>query len=241
MVQLSGAVENSTGIMSGTVIITGANGSLALGFVEAFLKSYPRHTLIATVRNTSPEKDSNTAKLKQLVSRFPGAKVLIEALDLGKLSSVRSFADSISLRVSSKELPRISAIVCNAATLSLEAGQKFTSDGYEATFQICHLSHYLLIVKLLGSMDTKTGRIVTLGSITHYPEKPNPLSSLRPQIPDDIKELVKPGPDPPGLAHDRGFQRYGTAKLANVILANDLNRRFQAVCEIKPGQELRTF
>lgn len=68
-----------------------------------------------------------------------------------------------------------------------------------------------------------------LGSITHYPEKPNPLSSLRAGIPENIEELVKPSPDPLSLVHDRGFQRYGTAKLANVIFAEDLNRRLQKV------------
>ncbi|KAJ5570231.1 short chain dehydrogenase/reductase SDR [Penicillium hispanicum] len=213
--------------MNGTVVITGANGSLALGFVESFLQLYPHHTLIATVRNPSVSHDPNTAKLKELVAKYP-SHVSIETLDLGKLSSVRSFADSISRRVSSAELPRISAVICNAATLSLEAGQKFTPDGYEATFQVCHLSHFLLILKLVGSLDTTSGRIVMLGSVTHYPEKPNPLSSLKPEIPDNWEHLVKPGPDPQGLVHDRGFQRYGTAKLANVILANDLNRRFQA-------------
>lgn len=216
--------------MAGTVILTGGNGSLALGFVDSFLKSYPRHTLIATVRNPSPEKDPNTNKLVQLISKFPEATVHIEALDLGKLSDVRRFAENLSRQISWKELPPISVIVCNAATLSLEGGQKFTSDGYEATFQVCHLSHYLLVLKLLGSMDAQTGRIVMLGSVTHYPDRPNPLSSLGPQFPENFEELVKPGKDAPGLVHDRGFQRYATAKLANVTFAEDLNRRLKEVC-----------
>ncbi|KAJ5605571.1 hypothetical protein N7510_008352 [Penicillium lagena] len=213
--------------MSGTVIITGANGSLALGFVDSFLSKYPLHTLVATVRNASPEKDPNTAKLLSLVSKYPEAKVHLEALDLGNLAAVRSFAEKLSLQISSKELPGIAAIVCNAGTWSLESGQKFTSDDYEATFQVCHLSHYLLVLKLLGSIDTTSGRIVMLGSITHYADKPNPLSSLGPCFPDDFEELVKPASDPPNLVHDRGFQRYATAKLANVTFANDLNKRLQ--------------
>ncbi|KAL4899904.1 hypothetical protein BDW74DRAFT_188786 [Aspergillus multicolor] len=212
--------------MSGTVVLTGANGSLALGFVESFLELYPHRTLIATVRNSSPN-DPNTAKLVQLVSKYPSAAVRVEGLDLGSLAAVRSFADNLATRISSKELPPISAVICNAFTWSLEAGQKFTSDGFEATFQVGHLSHYLLVLKLLGSMNASSGRIVMLGSTTHYPERPNPLSSLRPDIPEDIEELVKPKPDPTHLIHDRGFQRYGTAKLANVIFMEDLNRRLQ--------------
>lgn len=218
--------------MTGTVVITGANGSLALGFVECFLESYPQHTLVATVRNPSPEKDPNTAKLIQLISKYPTAKVNIETLDLGELASVRSFAEKLAGQVSSMELPRISAVVCNASTWSLEAGQKFTADGYEASFQVCHLSHYLLVLKLLGSMEATSGRIVMLGSVTHDPEKPNPLTSLRPNIAENIEDLISPDQDPPGLVHDRGFQRYATAKLANAIFVQDINKRLQGVCEL---------
>ncbi|PYH47140.1 short chain dehydrogenase/reductase SDR [Aspergillus saccharolyticus JOP 1030-1] len=213
--------------MEGTVVLTGANGSLALGFVQSFLETHPQMTLIATVRNPDPDEDPNTFRLLALCANYPEAKVHLEMLDLGNLANVRSFADKLSHGISAAELPRISAIVCNAASLSFEGGQKFTSDGHEATFQVCHLAHYLLILKLLGSMDRNSGRIVMLGSITHYPEKLNPLCSLRPQFPVDLEELIKPGPDPPTLGHDRGFQRYATAKLANVTLADDLNKRLQ--------------
>lgn len=70
-----------------------------------------------------------------------------------------------------------------------------------------------------------------LGSIAHYTEKSNPLYSLKTYVPDDIEELVKPSLDPPSLVYDRGFQRYGMAKLANVTFANDLNRRLKKVKE----------
>lgn len=215
--------------MNGTVLITGANGSLALGFAKSFLSLYPNHTLIATVRNPSPEEDPNTAKLVQLVSKYPKANVLIEGLDLSNLANARSFAEKLSARIHAGELPRLIAVICNAASISLGGGQKFTSDGYETTFQISHLSHYLLVLKLLDSMDVRSGRIVMLGSITHYTDKPNPFYSLKTYVPDEIEELVKPGPDLPSLVYDRGFQRYGMAKLANVTFANDLNRRLKKV------------
>ncbi|CAJ2502368.1 Uu.00g097620.m01.CDS01 [Anthostomella pinea] len=197
--------------MAGTVLITGANGTLALEVVRTLLTSHPQYTVVAAVRNTSPEKDLNTAKLMQIIEQPPGAKVEVKQLDLGKLSEVRRFADDISRQIDLGNLPRISAILCNAATLSLEAGQKYTSDGLEATFQVCHLSHYLLVLKLLGSMDMAYGRVIMLGSITHFPEKTNPLSAYRPEFPSEIERL-----------------RYGTAKLANVTFMHDLNRRLEA-------------
>lgn len=214
--------------MAGTIVLTGANGTLALEYVRHLLELYPDYTLLATVRNTGDE-DPNTAKLRSTVRAYPKAKAWIEKLDLGQLADVRRFSGSLTARVNNHELPRVSAIVCNAATWSLEAGQKFTVDGFEATFQVNHLSHYLLVLKLLGAMDMTAGRVVMLSSITHYPEKKNPLSSFRPGFPDDMEELVHPQPDVAEETHDRGFQRYGTAKLSNVTFMNDLNARFQRV------------
>ncbi|KAJ5223810.1 hypothetical protein N7468_008352 [Penicillium chermesinum] len=212
--------------MGGSVVITGANGSLALGFVEAFLKSYPQYTLIAAVRNTSTKEDANTAKLASLIARYPKAKAHIESIDLGSLVSTRSFADNIAARIASKELPPIVAIICNAFTWSLESGQKFTVDDMEATFQVGHLSHYLLVLKLLGSMDVKSGRVVLLGSIVHF-DLPNPISSLVAGFPEDFDKLVTPDADPSDLIHDRGFQRYANAKLANITFLYDLNKRLE--------------
>lgn len=209
--------------MAGTVVITGANGSLALGLIDALLARYPQHTIIAALRNPSPDKDANTAKLVQIISKYQDGKVILEPLDLGQLSTVRTFARKLASQVRSQEIPRISSVICNAATWSLEAGQKFTADGFEATFQVSHLAHFLLVNLLLDSMDLDHGRVVMLGSITHYPEKPNPISSLKAGFPKNFEELVKPELDPVSLIHDRGFQRYATAKLANVTFAMHMN------------------
>ncbi|RSL62800.1 hypothetical protein CEP51_013402 [Fusarium floridanum] len=196
--------------MSGTVIITGANGSVALGLVDHILSSYPTYTLLATVRNPS---DVNSTKLSNIITSKPNAKAHVEALDLSSLADVRAFAEKTAERVKSGKLPRIKAIVCNAFTWSLSE-TKYTQDGIEASFQVGHLSHYLLILKLLGSM-VSDGRIMLLGSNTHYPDRPHPLTKLIAKIPEDVEEIVKPLPDEPGQEHDRGFQRYGIAKLAN--------------------------
>ncbi|KAH6844725.1 hypothetical protein B0I37DRAFT_433293 [Chaetomium sp. MPI-CAGE-AT-0009] len=210
--------------MAGTVIITGANGSLGLGFVRSLLTSHPEYTLIATVRNPSPEQDPNTAQLGKLLSKHPKSQTHLEPLDLGRLADVRAFTSRIAGQIASKQLPPISAIVCNAFTWSLN-GQKLTPDNYEATFQVSHLSHMLLVLALLGSMDAANGRIVLVGAEPHDPERGSPLSKLRAAIPDDLEHLVRPPPDAPGEAYDRGFQRYGTAKLANVVFMHDLNAR----------------
>lgn len=211
--------------MTGTVIITGANGSCAIPFVSHILTTYPTYTVLATVRKASPS-DPNTATLSQAISCNP-SHAHIEALDLSSISNVRSFAENVAKRVSSGEIPPIKAIVCNAFTMSLK-GQVFTSDGLEETFQVNHLAHYLLVLKLLGSMASD-GRVVMLGSDAHYTDRSHPLFNIRTGIPDDVEQLVKPGQDTPGQEYNHGFHRYGVSKLANVMFMHDLNVKLQSV------------
>ncbi|RGP79035.1 hypothetical protein FLONG3_2941 [Fusarium longipes] len=212
---------------SGTVIITGANGSCATAFVSHLLSRYPTLTLLATVRNTSTS-DPNTAHLSKIISTSPNpSKASIEALDLCSLSKVRTFAEKTAQRVKSGELPPIKAIVCNAFTMSLKE-QVFTEDGFEQTFQVNHLSHYLLVLMLLGSMS-QDGRIVMLGSNTHYTDRQHPLFNLRVDFPEDIEMLVKPKQDVAGKEYDYGFYRYGLSKLANIMFMHDLNAKLAKV------------
>jgi WW domain-containing oxidoreductase len=217
----------SSKISEGTVLITGANGSLALSFVECLLENYPSYFAILTVRDES-ESDPNTTKLRSIVSRFPCARVSIEALDLASLPNVRSFANSVIVRVSSGKIPPISAIVCNAFGWSL-TDTKYSDDGYELGFQVSHLSHFLLVLKLLDSMKKDTGRIVLLGSEAHDPKNKSGFNPLGAALPDDLEEIVKPKEDQKGEEMSRGFQRYSNSKLANVMFMHSLNTKLQLV------------
>jgi NAD(P)-dependent dehydrogenase (short-subunit alcohol dehydrogenase family) len=212
---------------TGTVIITGANGSCASAFVYHILSHYPSLTLLATVRNAS-SSDPNTTHLNNLISTSPNSsQASIEALDLSSLTNVRTFAEKTAQRVESGEIPPIKAIVCNAFTMSLKE-QIYTEDGFERTFQVNHLSHYLLVLKLLGSMS-QYGRVVMLGSNTHYTDRPHPLFNLRVGIPEDVEMLVKPKKDVIGKEYHHGFHRYGVSKLANIMFMHDLNAKLAKV------------
>ncbi|KAF4451504.1 hypothetical protein F53441_5513 [Fusarium austroafricanum] len=208
--------------MTGTIIITGANGSLGLAFISHLLLTHPNYTILATVRDPSP-KDPNTAHLSTLLSSH--AQSSIEALDLSTFSNVRNFAENTAKRVALGEIPPIKAIICNAFTMSVTE-TIYTPDGFERTFQVNHISHFLLVLKLLGSMD-KDGRIVMLASDTHYTDRTHPLFKQRPGIPEDVELLVRPRADKPGKEYDGGFHRYGNSKLANVMFMHDLNAKLE--------------
>lgn len=206
---------------TGTVLITGANGSCAIPFISHIKNHYPNLDIIATVRNASSD-DPNTAYLSSIIP--PSS---IEALDLSSLAAVNTFTAGLSRRIAEGDLPHLKAVVCNAFTMSLK-DQIFTSDGLEQTFQVNHLAHYLLVLKLLGSMASD-GRIVMLGSNAHYTGRKHPLFDIPVSIPDDIGKLVKPERDTPGNEYSHGFQRYGVSKLANIIFMHDLNARLAKV------------
>src|SRR3954462_10988632 len=113
--------------MSGSIIITGAAGSLAIEAVQQFLM-HPSITVVGTVRNaTKSPKSAHLLRLEQIAGQYPIGKLLIKSVDLNSLSEVQAFADEIAGLVESKQLPPISAIICNAFTWSL-GGQIFSND-----------------------------------------------------------------------------------------------------------------
>ncbi|KAJ5581654.1 hypothetical protein N7535_000274 [Penicillium sp. DV-2018c] len=214
--------------MAGTVIITGATGSVALEAVHQVLSTHPSLKVIGTVRDTNKTPKSPQLLRLEELSRQNSNKLLIKSVDLSSIAEVRAFADEIAGLVESKELPHISAIICNAFTWSLD-GQRFSKDQMENTFQVNHLSHFLLVLKLLRSMDPGNGRVVMLSSVVHDPEHSNPLAKLGAELPsdDNLDLLVKPVPDAAGTEYDMGWQRYGNSKLANVMFMHSLNERLQ--------------
>ncbi|KGO39453.1 Short-chain dehydrogenase/reductase SDR [Penicillium expansum] len=215
--------------MVGTVVITGATGSLALEAVQQLLSSHPSLTIVGTVRNaTKSPKSAQLLRLEEIAQRYPSSKLLIKSVDLNSTLEVREFSNEIAGLVESNELPPISAIVCNAFTWSLD-GQQFSKDRLESTFQVNHLSHFLLVLRLLRSMNPETGRVVMLSSEVHDPEHSNALSKLGAELPSNerLDVLVHPGADEIGAEHDMGWQRYANSKLANVMFMQSLNQRLQ--------------
>lgn len=218
--------------MEGTVIITGATGSMAIEAVQQLLSFHPHLTVVGTVRNANKcPKSPQLLRLQSIRQQYPERRLILENVDLNSLKDVRSFADRLSGQVTAGELPAISAIICNAFTWSLERGQQFSLDHYESTFQVNHLAHYLLVLKLLPSMNRMSGRIIMLSSEIHDPQHHNPLSRMGASLPTDgnLEVLIKPGPDSPGTEHDMGWRRYANSKLANVMFMHSLNKRLQNV------------
>jgi NAD(P)-dependent dehydrogenase (short-subunit alcohol dehydrogenase family) len=139
-----------------------------------------------------------------------GAEVI--PLDLSSLASVRTFADEIKERLGRAH---IDMLVLNAGIQMMDATQR-TVDGFEVTFAVNHLAHYLL-ARLLVPCMADDGRLVMTTSDTHDPAKgvggPKTL-------------------DPEALAHpDKHprFSAYPASKLCVLLTA----RSFAALAEVQ--------
>jgi NAD(P)-dependent dehydrogenase (short-subunit alcohol dehydrogenase family) len=91
-----------------------------------------------------------------------GVEVL--PLDLASLASVRAFAAAVARQLGDA---RIDALVLNAG-MQLSNTERRSADGYELTFAVNHLAHYLLARLLLPHLADH-GRLVITTSETHDP------------------------------------------------------------------------
>ncbi|KAL8821627.1 MAG: hypothetical protein Q9223_000370 [Gallowayella weberi] len=213
--------------MPGTIVITGANSSLAIPAVQHLLTTYPEYTVVLTVRNTT-DADVNTKKLRATLAKYPSAKTSIHELDLADLLAVHEFAKVIIDKISSGSLPPLASLICNAYYWNLSGGMETTRDGYEQSFQVNYVAHTVLVLRLLGSFGSDGGRVVLLSSDAHWPGK-NGLEKYPPAIPHDLDLLARPAADEDSDKLGRGFQRYAVSKLAVVTWMYALNRYLKMV------------
>ena len=147
----------------GSIVITGANGGLGSALVSRIVNTSfgSGYYGIYTVRNPSTAKS-----VKTILSRAPMHEHDLLGLDLSSLASVRSAAAEINEKIARGTVPRIRALILNAGYQD-SAEQTMSGDGIDMSFQVNYLSHFLLTLLLLQSMDKEDGRILVVGSWSH--------------------------------------------------------------------------
>lgn len=157
-------------------------------------------------------------------------------LDLGGLASVRAAAADVNRRVAAGSLPPIRALVLNAGWQEYTT-QTWTADGFDQAFQANYLSHFLLTLLLLQSVDRKHGRVVVLGSWSH--DTTDPHNTMGPTgavyATEPYRQIFGAAADQPmdtekfatgrwssAVEHPgdlaAGYRRYGASKLAGVMM-----------------------
>ncbi|MDC0672274.1 SDR family NAD(P)-dependent oxidoreductase [Nannocystis radixulma] len=192
-----------------SVVITGASGGLGAATARE-LAVRPEWQVILACRDPAR---ADTLRLG--LQRIARHDVLALQLDLATLASIRAFPDALA----STGAAPLGALVCNAG-VQFVSGRVDTVDGFEATFGVNHLGHFLLTRLLLPRLE-QGGVVVVVASDTHDPAQKTGMPDPRfaPAV-----ELARgrETTDDHGLA---GRTRYTTSKLCNVLFAYELARR----------------
>ena len=135
-------------------IVTGANSGLGLEAATFLAKD--SGTVILACRNSERGLEAQTIIGKN--SRF------LE-LDLGNIASITAFSKTIHY-----EFPKIDLLINNAGVMHPPFTR--TVDGFELTFGVNYLGHYILTLQLLDLIqDIDDARVVNLTSIAaHHPK-----------------------------------------------------------------------
>ena len=128
-------------------------------------------------------------------------------LDLARLSNVRSFARALTKKL---DATKIDILILNAGAQFGNTKHR-TEDGFESTFAINHLAHYLLL-RLLTPSLAKNATVVITTSDVHDP-KMNPLG------PQELDPETLAHPNAKGKGFIPGFRAYSSSKLCDLLTA----------------------
>ncbi|OHU31282.1 dehydrogenase [Mycobacteroides franklinii] len=198
-----------------TIVMTGATAGLG-AYAAKLLAERPNTRLIVGARGSGRD--------------VPGAQVL--PLDLASLDSVREFAEEAKRELGN--VP-IDVLVLNAGIQFRDTNHR-TVDGFETTFAVNHLAHYLMARLLLPSL-ADGGRLVITTSDTHDP-------AIIPFAPRSLDPALLAHPEMGGRS--AGLRAYASSKLCNLLTAQSfaasdgVARRRIDVVAYNPGLTLGT-
>jgi NAD(P)-dependent dehydrogenase (short-subunit alcohol dehydrogenase family) len=194
------------------VLVTGGNSGIGFECARVLARE-GRHVVIAS-RNREA-----SARAVERIRKERGDDAASElGLDLGSLAAVRAFAKEVE----ALDLP-LRALVCNAG-LQMSRGLRLTPDGYETTFAVNHLGHFLLTNLLLARLHAHApARIVVVASGVHDPKQ---VTGMPKADVGDLEVLATTGGPRPGAFS--GPLAYVNSKLCNLWFAYELARRIDA-------------
>jgi NAD(P)-dependent dehydrogenase (short-subunit alcohol dehydrogenase family) len=180
-----------------TVLITGANDGLGFHMARAFAAKDAGVVLMAC-RNLKKAASAVSA----ILSETPRANLEVFELDLADLGSVDNCAEAIG-----KKHGKLDIVMCNAGLMAVPYGE--TKNGLEMQMGVNYYGHYALVGRLLPLIKNTPGaRVVTTASVA---EKLGRLDLTRPVTRSTYNR----------------WRAYGDSKLAMIVFANVLDRKFK--------------
>lgn len=187
------AAPSQSSLTGRVVLITGAN--TGIGQVTASTLAQRGAEVYIACRS----REAGEATLGRI--RAAGGNAHLLSLDLGDLTSVRACADDFLSR--GKPLH----VLINNAGLAGAKG--LSKSGFELTFGVNHVGHFLLTQLLLPRLrEADRARVVTVASKAHYDAKGIDWDAVRRPTRGTF-----------------GLPEYQVSKLANVLFSAELARR----------------
>src|SRR3954454_24985003 len=193
-----------------TYVITGGSDGIGLECASQIAAGDPDGRIVLVGRNP----DRIATAVGRIRAEQPSCRVGSLLCDLGDQHAVRRLAEDLL-----RTCKRIDVLVNNAGTVFER--RTLTVDGIESTFAINHLGGFLLTALLRDRLvDSAPARVVFTSSEAHY------------SATMDLDDL--------GFEHGYSILKaYGRSKLANVMTARSLARRFEGtgvtVTALHPG------
>ncbi|KAI9054079.1 hypothetical protein LZ554_001250 [Drepanopeziza brunnea f. sp. 'monogermtubi'] len=187
------------------IFITGGNVGLGRETVLQLSKHKPKRIYLAA--RTQSRAEAAIAELQTLV---PSAPITYIHCDLTSLPSIQACAREFA----SKEA-RLDILILNAGIMASPAGT--TQEGYEIQFGTNHVGHALLTKLLLPTLVRTAAepgsdvRVVCVSSIAHLYTPRGGIAF------PDLKT---------DMARASTWCRYGQSKLANILFAKALQKRY---------------
>lgn len=172
-----------------TIVITGA--SSGIGKAAAKTLSQEGAQLVITGRSDKTKKLADELKCDYYI------------VDYASFSDVRKFAGSLL-----DKYPRIDVLANNVG--GVIGDRRLTEDGNEMTFQVNHLSGFLLTQLLKERLEASNAIVINTSSMA------NNMGKI------DFNDLH-------GEKRYDSFRAYGTAKLMNILHAKEISKRFEGV------------
>ncbi len=197
---------------SSMAVITGASSGLGLKTAEILARD-PRWQVVLACRDAARGDAA-----RRIVERAAKHPVLVAPLELESLTSIRAFPavlDALGVR-------DLGALVLNAGVQDIQS-MRTTADGFERTFAVNHLGHFLL-TELLEARLATDARVAVVSSNTHDPATRTGMPAPHFQDGRALAAGTDEGPD----AVLAGRTRYTTSKLCNLYFARELARRCAA-------------
>lgn len=191
-----------------TVLITGATSGI--GKATAIELANRGAIISMLIRNAEKGK----ATKQEIIEKTGNKNIDIQLIDLADLSSVRKAAEELKVKFKT-----IDILINNAGGMFKE--RLLSKDGYELTFAMNHLGHFLLTNLLVDNIKAaQAGRIINVSSEA---QRAGHI---------DFEDLM-------AEKKFKVFKSYSQAKLANIIFTKSLHEKLNdsgvSVFALHPG------